>query len=140
MVLGLPHFDGPGSFGLPGCCDDGGQYWLLAELLGLEAAFGPPDAAMTAVPPLINPMASAILTTLRDDLMVRPRPNRGTRGDSRVACDRACSFARSSSCGVGCGRSARRRSAMGSSSIGTGDSFLRFIEALYAPDPRFLTD
>jgi len=137
----LPHFDGPGFLGFPGCCDEGGQYWLAAELLVLEAELGPPELAITAVPPLINPIASAMLTTLRDDLMAARRPSRGTRGDSaRFACDRARSFTRSSSCAVASGRSARRRSAMGSRAIGVGDSLLRLIEALYEPDARFLTD
>ena len=40
LVLGLPHFEGPGCLGLPGCCDDGGQYWVAAELLGLAAELG----------------------------------------------------------------------------------------------------
>ena len=138
LLLGLPHFEGPGCLGLPGCCDDGGQYWVVAELLGLAAELGPPDFAITAVPPLIRPIARAMLTTLRDDLMAPPRQSRGVR--ARSTCDRARSFTRSSSCAVGSGRPACRRSAMGSRSLGVEVAFLRLIEPLYEPDARFLTD
>jgi hypothetical protein len=135
----LPHFDGPGFFVLPPPGDDGGQYWLFAELVLLAAEVGPPDFATTAVPLVISPIASAMLITLRD-LMAAPRLSRGPRCESaRVACEKARSFARSSSCAVASGRSARRRSAMGSSAIGVGDAFLRLIEALYEPGTRFLT-
>ncbi len=78
----MPHFAGPGFFGLPGCWDEGGQYWLLAELpwLSLEAALGPPDLAITAVPPVISPIASAMLTTLRE------RTQRYARNAARGLC------------------------------------------------------
>ena len=118
LVLGLPHFEGPGCLGLPGCCEDGGQYWLLAELLELAAELGPPDFAITAVPLVIRPMASAMLTTRRELLTAPCRMRRGSDCDAwRIA----RSLARSSSCPLAAAapRPAARLPAAGRSELAT---------------------
>ena len=67
LRLGLPHLDGPGSFGFPGCCEVGGQYWVCDALLELEAELGGALVFAKTAPPLPTSTAAIATPTTRLD-------------------------------------------------------------------------
>ena len=100
LVFGLPHLLPPSCFfGLPGCCEDAGQYWeLTLEALEPPVENGVPPVvpAIAATPASSRAAASAGLA--RRDLAILPR----LRGVETGPAARfiASSFMRSSSRGV----------------------------------------
>ena len=139
MVFGFPHLLPPSCFfGLPGCCEDAGQYWELT-LAALEPPVEngvPPVVPAIAATPASN-RAAASAGLARRDLAILPR----LRGLETGPAARfiATSFMRSSSRGVASGRSCRSRAAMSRRSSGCRGSSRGAINVLYERQAGFLT-
>jgi hypothetical protein len=139
LVLGLPHLEGPGCFGLPGCWDCDGQYCDWAALVLLDAALNPPEAAITPVPPPISPSTSVTATTRLDP--TSPFLFCGREAEAPCeACAIARSLIRSSSRALASGRCLRSCSTTPRRLIGTGGSSFEWaIYPLNERGGRFLT-
>ena len=138
LVFGLPHWFPCCFFGLPGCCEDAGQYWeltLAALEPPVENGVPPVVPAIAATPASSRAAASAGLA--RRDLAILPRFRAvGTDPAARFI---ASSFMRSSSRGVASARSWCRRAAMSCRSSGSRWSSRGAINVLYERQAGFLT-